>query len=44
MAALARSKIENTLVFGGTGRAGGPRFEGGGRIAEKIMHIKNVEI
>ena len=34
MAALARSRIEKTFVFAGTGRVmGGPRAGGGGRMA-----------
>lgn len=34
MATLARSKMESTFVFAGTGRVmGGPRAGGGGRIA-----------
>lgn len=36
MATLARSRMENTLVFAGTGRVIGPREDGGGSIAEGI--------
>lgn len=41
MATLARSKIENTLLFPDTGREMGPRLEGGGSIAAEIKKFKN---